>query len=515
MDVYGRERIPLLTAEESAAMDRLAAERAGVPERVLMENAGRAAAAIVDRLYPRGRVVAVVGSGNNGGDALVLARALHCWGRNVAFVAVGSRPPDRSLLNGFPVEEIPAAQGPAALARADVVVDGVLGTGATGAPRGGAAQAIEWMNACGRPVVALDIPSGVDATTGEVHALAAAAAVTITFGWPKRGTLLFPGRAACGRLIAVEIGFPPWLLDDPLGAELITPAWAAARLPRLRADAHKGTAGRLLVLAGSVGMAGAAALAGKAAVRAGAGLVRLASPGANRTILQTLVPEAVYVDRDDAAALEAACADASAVVAGPGLGRDDAAVAALERVLAATEGVPTLLDADALNVLAGREGALARAASARPLVITPHPGEMSRLTGDPIARIQQARIESASALAERTGCVVLLKGAPSVVAAPGEPVLVNTVGSSDVAKAGMGDHLSGVIGALLAAGLAPRDAAAAGLFVSGRAAELAAKGRALSPADATEALERALRAPGPPAPPLTLPFITFDQPARR
>src|SRR5690606_31458369 len=240
----------------------------------------------------------------------------------------------------------------------------------------------------------------------------------------------------------------------------------------------------------------------------------IASPAANRQVLQTLVPEAVFVDRDDPSALEAACDDVAAVVAGPGLGLDETSLAALARVVARTQGRPTLVDADALNAWAPVDCRLESLARDRPLVITPHPGELSRLTGDPVGAIRAAPIASAARLAERLGCAVLLKGAPSVVAAPGEPVMVNTVGSSDLAKAGMGDQLAGVIGALLAAGHDARTGAALGLFYSGRAADLAARGRSLSPLDVSEHLHRAFAAPGARRPPLGLPFVTFDQPPR-
>lgn len=512
-DVYGREDMALLAAAEAAERDRVAQERGGVPGRVLMENAGRAAAMVIDRLYPRGRIVAAVGSGNNGGDALVALRALRSWGREVAWVPAGSRSPDLALLHGVDVPRIdPEATG-AAFASADVVIDGILGTGSAGAPRGRAAEVIDAIARAGRPVVALDVPSGVDPTAGTVEGAAVRAACTITFGWPKQGLLLHPGREHCGRIITVEIGFPPF--EDVPSAALITPAWAAARLPPRSRSAHKATVGRVLVLAGSSGMVGAAAILVHAALRAGAGYVRLASDPRNREILQTLVPEAVFLDRGDDAAIRSAAGSSDALVAGPGLGLDDEGRAALLRILEATRGVPTLLDADALTWLAREPDAIRASLGERPLALTPHPGEMARLTGGDAREIIVRPIETARALAERLGCTVLLKGQPSVVAAPGEPVLVSTVGSSDLATAGMGDQLSGTIGAMLAAGAEPRTAAALGLFYSARAADLAARGRSLGPRDVSEHLSSAFADPGPDTPPLGLPFVTFDQPPRR
>lgn len=513
-DVYGRETVALLTAAEAEAFDRSARDRHGVPERVLMENAGRAAAQVLERLFPRGRVLAVVGSGNNGGDALVALRGLRSWGREVAYIPTGSRPPDTELAHGHALRRTAPGEAAAAIAAADVVVDGILGTGATGAPREPAASLIRAINESGRPVIALDVPSGVDPTLGAVPGAAIRAAVTVAFGWPKRGLLFQPGREHSGRIVTVEIGFPPLAADRPPGAALITPAWAAARLPVRPADAHKGSVGRLLILAGSDGMAGAAAMTGVGALRGGCGLIRIASAAVNREILQTLVPAIVFVNRDDDEALERAASDADAVLAGPGIGLDEAAHNALERVLAATPGRPTLLDADALTLLGHDDDTLRRRAAERPLTLTPHVGEMSRLTGLPSSRIREEPITAACEMAERTRCVVLLKGAPSVVVAPDQPILVNSVGSSDVASAGMGDQLAGVIGAFLAGGVETRTAAALGLFYAGRAADLAARGRSLIPGDVSGRLDRAFAEPGHRRSPLRLPFVTFDQPPR-
>jgi NAD(P)H-hydrate epimerase len=258
--VWGLASLPLLTAAESAEADRAARERAGVPERVLMENAGRAAALVVASQFRPGRIAVLAGGGNNGGDALVFARTLRAWGKDVTVLGTAARPPSPELAHGWDVEVQKSEPDASAFAGADVVVDGILGTGTRGAPRAAAASWIEAANAAGRPIVALDLPSGVDATTGRVEGVAIRAAATVTFGWPKIGLLLHPARAHCGRLLAVEIGFPPLDAIGAAEAEAITPAWAAQRLPPRPPDAHKGTSGRLLIVAGSVGMAGAAAL---------------------------------------------------------------------------------------------------------------------------------------------------------------------------------------------------------------------------------------------------------------
>lgn len=508
--VYGRLHVPLLTAEQAAAADRDARESFGIPDRVLMESAGRAAALVFEKLHPRGRVLGIAGSGHNGGDLLVMMRVLRAWGRDVTVAAAGTRAPDAALLHGDDMELLADADAEDAALRADIIVDGMLGTGARGEPRGRIAEWIAAINDAGRPVFALDVPSGVDATTGAATN-AVRAAVTVTFGWPKLGLLLHPARACCGRLIAVEIGFPDASAESD--AELITSEYVRAHLRPRDVSAHKGTAGRLLVLAGQTGMAGAAALAATAALRTGAGLLRIASAAENRVVLQTLVPEATFLDRAHLTADEAE--PMHALVAGPGLGTDESSRGALSRALDLMAGKPALLDADALNVLARDAGALRDVAASRPVILTPHARELSRLTGASLDDILADTPGAARAAAREFGCVVLLKGQPSIIATPDGRLLVNSVGSSDVATAGMGDQLAGTIGALLAGGYDSERAAALGLFLSGRAADLAGLGRSLTPRDVSGRLADAIADPGPPSSSLGLPFITLDQPQRR
>ena len=504
--MFGRDGVLLPTASQAAAFDQAA--HAIVDEHVLMENAGRAAALVLHRLHPRGRILGFAGSGHNGGDLFVMLRTLRAWGRDVTILSVGAREPDHALLHGYDIQthrftDFPRDPG------ADILVDGILGTGAEGPPRADAAAAIKVINASQRPVIALDLPSGVNATSGVVAGTAVNATTTVTFGWPKLGLLLFPARTHCGRIVAVDVGFPPGLTAD-FTAEAITPGWAAARAPRRPPDAHKGSSGKLLILAGQSGMAGAAAMASGAAVRAGAGHVRIASDAANRTVLQLAIPEATYIDR--AALTKDDVQNATAILAGPGMGQGSDARAALDIVIEHGASIPTLLDADALNMLARDTSLLQRAAADRPLLITPHPKELSRLVGSTLEQIAAARIDVANETAARFNCSVLLKGQPSIIAHPSRPVLVNTVATSDVAVAGMGDQLAGVIGGLMAAGISPRDAAGVALFYAGRAARLARRGRSLSPTDVTELLSRAFADPGPAESTLDLPFISFDQP---
>ncbi|HEX6369295.1 MAG TPA: NAD(P)H-hydrate dehydratase [Longimicrobium sp.] len=504
---FAAARVPVLTAAEMRAWDQQAIEARGVPERVLMESAGRAAAAVVQRLYPSGRVVAVTGSGNNGGDALVAARTLWMWGREVAVVHVGSRPLDGALLHGW---EMKPAQAADAFPGAAVLIDGLLGTGASGAPSGAYADAIAAMNGAGCPVVALDGPSGVDLTTGAAPGGAVRAEVTVTFGAPKRGLLLFPGRGLAGRIVAVEIGFPR-LAEDGASARLITSAWAHSILPPVPANAHKGTMGKVSVVAGRRGMAGAAVLAGLGALRAGAGMASLVSPAANREILQTALPEALYVDRDNVE--PGFLAGSKSAVVGPGMGTDGEALDLL-RAIARESGVPLVLDADAVTLLAAHSD-LRDAIGDRPLVLTPHPGEMSRLLSIPVDEVTADPFGAAARAAERFTCTVLLKGAPSLAATPGRATRVSVGGHSGLATGGNGDVLSGVVGAFLARGMEPSDAAGAALWFAGRAAELAGRGRGLLPRDVADALPAALLEVPAPESALGLPGIVLDLPPAR
>jgi NAD(P)H-hydrate epimerase len=485
-----------------------------------MENAGRSAAQVAARLYPRGPVVGFVGAGNNGGDALVLLRTLAAWGREVRAVQVAERPEPESLCHGWPVPTVTDADldaepgaWDALFAGAGLVVDGILGTGVKGAPRERQAKVIARLNAADRPVLAIDIPSGVDSGNGRVEGEAVRADVTVSFGAPKLGSFLHPGRGLVGRQVTVEIAFPP-MEGHAFAGQVVTPGWAQARLPGRDTDTHKNAVGRVLVVAGRPGMAGAAVLAGRGALRAGAGLVQVCSPPSNREILQSSVPEAIYVDPGDEASLASALEEASAVVVGPGLGTDQEAAALLGRVLAGP-AVPTIMDADALNLMAAGEGSPAAAAAGRPVVVTPHLGEMTRLTGLGAEEIAADRVSVARESAEAWGCTVLLKGAPSLVARGTEPVLVDTQGSSDLAAAGMGDVLAGVVGALLAQGLDPAEAGAVALYLSGRAAALAALGPALTPGDVLARLPDALMERGQGRSDLDLPFVVFDQDAAR
>ena len=519
---FGRPLVGAPTGVESAEFDRYAIQDLGVPQPTLMENAGRSAALVLQRLFPRGQVTALVGTGNNGGDALVLLRNLAAWGRPVSAILVGDRHEEEALLHGWSIRTLKdvdfegdSERLAGELAAAEVIVDGVLGTGISGPPRERQAFVIKGMNRAEAPVVALDIPSGVDAVSGAVPGDAVVAALTVSFGGAKLGALLHPGRRLVGRLVVVEIGFPP-LEESTFQGTLITPGWVSRRLPRRDPDTHKNAVGALLLVAGHSGMAGAAILAGRGALRTGVGFLRIASPPENRAIIQGALPEAVYVDATDEGALAEAVQASRALGVGPGLGIQEEGRRILESVLGSLGQEALLLDADALNLISMGQGRpLVEVGRTRDVVLTPHPGEMARLMGTDAKEVTSRRPDVASRLARETGCTVLLKGMPSMVATPDARLLVDTVGSSDLAAAGMGDVLSGVIAAFLAQGSLPHEAAALGLHTSGRAAALTGLGVSLTPEDVVEAMPEALREEGEGESELDLPFVLFDQdPAR-
>jgi ADP-dependent NAD(P)H-hydrate dehydratase / NAD(P)H-hydrate epimerase len=353
------------------------------------------------------------------------------------------------------------------------------------------------MRDAGRPIIALDGASGVDLTTGEVAGEVVTAGVTISFGAPKRGHLLHPGRTHTGRLMVLEVGFPP-IGADGSSALLVTPTWVHRVIPQIPWNAHKGTTGKVLVVAGRPGMSGAAILAAMGALRSGAGVTRILSPGENRLPIQTVLPEALFLAREDPET-HGALENADAIVIGPGMGVGDEERSCLESALRRSRA-PVIMDADAVTLL-GRHPELLPASEGERVLLTPHPLELARLMGMETEDVVADPFEAAERAAERFSCAVLLKGSPSIVAAPGDPTLVNSTGHSGVATGGMGDTLAGAAGAMAAAGATPREAGALALFLCGRAAEIAGLGRGLLPRDVAEALPAAIaERPREPAP---------------
>ncbi len=505
----------LCTAEQMRRIDETAMGKDGIPGVVLMENAGRQVVAAVRELLAtqaRARVVVICGKGNNGGDGLVAARHLLNHGTDVQVVllAKGTDLSGDAAVNyriahtmGVPmVENADEEAVKVRASRADVIVDAILGTGIHGEVTGIARAAIAAINAGRAQVVAVDIPSGVHADTGAALGEAVRADVTVTFGLPKLGLVQYPGAELCGELRVADISLPRGLLNSELlRAELVTAELAAELLPRRPPAMHKGEAGRVLVVAGSVGMTGAAALCGLACLRAGAGLVSIACPASLNDVLEVkctevmTVPVAQTAARSIAAAARADvlghAARSDAVALGPGLSQHPETAGFVQETVTAIP-VPLVLDADGLNCLGG-DGAMLRRRPA-PTIVTPHPGELARLLGTTAELIQEDRVDAARRAAELTGAVVVLKGAATITAATDGRVFVNSTGNPGMASGGMGDVLTGVIAALVAGGAPPAAAAVAGVFYHGLAADRAAErgARGLIAGDVVEALAQVL-----------------------
>lgn len=487
----------VVTGAEMAALDRAAIEEYRIPAAALMERAGAEVALAVERLLEGrvegARVQIVCGPGNNGGDGFVAARYLAQWGARVRIAL--ACPEERlqgdahafymaAVKSGIPAASFAEADGrklTLSLKTSDVIVDALLGTGARGSLRPLAARFVAAVNEAGRPVVAVDIPTGVDADTGRVESVAVKATVTVTFGLPKVGHLLYPGKAYAGELVVADIGFPAPLLEQASERVRTGGEWARTVLRPRPPDGHKGTFGRAVIIAGSRGMAGAAALAATAALRAGAGLVTWMGPESQLPIVQSLVPEATAVglpERDGrlaASGVEAALAAlraGDAVAIGPGLGIGPEVSRFVIEFLRQCPR-PVVVDADALNALAREAGGDGGLIAAGPRVMTPHPKEAARLLRIEAREVTAAPMDIASQLGEAYGGAVVLKGAPTIVRAASGRVYINGSGDVSLATGGTGDVLTGMIAALLAQDYPPETAAALGVYVHGRAGEIA------------------------------------------
>ena len=491
----------IVTAREMRNIDRVAAEKYNVPGVVLMENAGRAVAEGAVRLLgdARGKKTFIVcGGGNNGGDGFVAARWLHNSGVRVkVFLAA-----DRSNLKGhaalhFDILERMGLEyleltNPRDLEKAritigfaDLVVDALLGTGFQGEMSELYRECVDMMNSSGRPILAVDIPSGVNADTGDIPYLAVKSAGTVTLGLPKPGLYLYPGANCAGEVEVAPIGLPVELLTgSELRQTLTTREVAATLLPRRFPDAHKGSCGHVLAVAGSRGLSGAAFLTAQGALRAGAGLVTIGVPDSILAIMETKTTEAMTLELPETLAgglgadavrvIRDFAVRASVVLVGPGLGRQEETMESVREIIQTVER-PLVLDADGLYALIGHLEFLA--ALEVLAILTPHPGEMARLTGLTVQEVQADRIGVARRFAIEWGNIVVLKGARTIVAFPDGAVFLNPTGNSGMAAGGMGDVLAGVIAALIAQGLSSHDAAVLGVYLHGLAGDLAAAGQ--------------------------------------
>lgn len=535
----------VVTVEQMHAIEK-ASDAAGHTYAAMMEQAGRAVARVLmaQQDVKKKRILVLVGPGNNGGDGLVAARYLAQVGAEVACYLTRPRDP-QSDENFRRLQELsvfciladgdPDARRLRQLATgADIIIDALLGTGATPPLKGVIASVLqtvgavlrqretphrpEWVQVGGVPepssrnrplVVAVDGPSGMDFDTGALDEVALPAELTVTFAYPKQGHFRFPGASARGELVVADIGIDPALAAD-VNLEVVTPEMVRGWLPPRPPDAHKGTFGRALIVAGSANYTGAARLAGMAAIRAGAGLVTVALPASIHSAVAATLSEATYLllphelgvlDEPAVEVLAEQVGRYDAMLLGPGIGQEKETAKFLETLLGGLERravgflrggesvtqpiplPPLVVDADGLNLLAKMEGWPSRLLPNT--ILTPHPGEMARLTGCSIAEVQADRVETARRRAQEWGHVVVLKGAFTVVAAPDGRAVLEPFANPALATGGTGDVLAGIIVALRAQGAGPFEATAAGAYLHGLAGELVRK--RLGPAGAAAA----------------------------
>ncbi len=487
-------------AEEMRELDRRTVEEAGMPSLLLMENAGRAVAEAAMSMLTENNTATrkaclFVGKGNNAGDALVAARYLINFGFSVRLLLF-SNPSDFASDTALNFNILKSMQADMLTVKsehdwdralvygtyADLLVDGLLGTGLRGPVEGSFARAIELMNSCGKKILSIDVPSGVNSDSGEVGGPAVRATQTVTLCLPKVGLLLPPGNIYTGRLVVAPIGMPANIIENaPVQQTIVTGELVSGQLPGRRLDAHKGSA-KAAVIAGAPSTSGAAALCAEAALRSGAGVVRLFAAGSIAGVLAVKLTEVMVESWPEGGqGLDETATDRmieqiggyDSLALGPGLGRANGTSAAVCRLVENTDRV-MVIDADALNILVGKTEILMKTREVP--VLTPHLGEMARLTGMTVEEIQkEGVVRIARRFAGQWRAVVVLKGAPTVIALPSGDIFINSTGNPGMATAGSGDVLAGVITGLLAQGMDQAAAAVAGVYLCGLAGDLVAK----------------------------------------
>lgn len=509
----------VVTPSQMREIDARAIRKYKISGLTLMENAGRAVAEQAEAMLApnsSGAVCIVCGPGNNGGDGLAAARLLKCRGCEVQVFLLGSmlklkgdaKTNVRKLKTAkIKINEIKGSAGiealKAGLKKSGLVIDAIFGTGFKGPIGKNIAPAMDLINASGRPVLSADIPSGVDGETGRASDKAVRADVTVTMGLLKTGLLFHPGKALAGKVIIADIGFPEKAIaEQKINVHLADHHIARNWLPARKPDAHKGSCGTVLALAGSAGMTGAASLASLSAMRSGAGLVYLGIPESLNDIMEAKLTEVITKPlpetRNRTLSLSSQdriyklMAKADSLVIGPGLSAHPETAELVQSVIRSSN-LPTVLDADGLNAFASRPELLRSAAS---LIMTPHYGELSRLIKADISQIKGQPLKYALAAAKKFNQIIILKGAPTVTALPDGRAWINPTGNSGMATAGAGDVLAGLIAGLLAQGLAPERAAVLGVYLHGLAGDLAAEDKTeycLLAGDIIEHLPRAFR----------------------
>ena len=528
----------VVTAAEMRQIDQDTIEDIGIPGIVLMETAGSAIVRAIEQHYPTCQRIGIfAGKGNNGGDGIVIARQLAHLGRDVRLFLVS--PPDsftgEAQINlqivkrltasfglqaapkgGLRIEEILTESEfygtgtvPTTLASCELLVDAIFGTGLRGAVRDPIATVINAINRLSTPILSVDLPSGLDADTGHPLGTCVQADRTVTIGLPKRGLLMHPGAELAGKLEVVDIGFPEQVVEaQNIKVNWTTAAEAAQWIPSRPPFSHKGSYGRVLIVAGSTGMTGAAALASEAALRAGAGLATLATPKHLNPILEGLLPEVMTLPLPETDAgslsvsatstiLEFAVKTKSILAIGPGLSQHPETVSFVHQLIRENweQGLDLrmVIDADGLNALAHVRETLSLLNS--DVVLTPHPGEMARLTSTSVPVLEKDRISTAQQFASKHGVTLVFKGAPTVTSDPNGNLWVNSTGNPGMATGGMGDVLTGVIAGLMAQGISSESAAALGVYLHGLAGDLTAERlgmHGLTASDVLKAVPRAI-----------------------
>jgi hydroxyethylthiazole kinase-like uncharacterized protein yjeF len=485
----------LVTAGEMQRMDRRTIEDVGIPGLVLMENAGRGATRFLLEQFPdlaNLKVGVIAGRGNNGGDGFVMARCLKQKGIQVRVYLLAATQQVRgdaaANLNflkpmGIPLVEIPDedsfARKKSEMSGLDVWVDAILGTGLKSDVTGYFKTIIEFINDLKKPVLAVDIPSGLNADSGQPCGVCIRARATATFAFAKTGHMVHPGTDYTGTLKIVDIGIPPHIVAAVEPRQfLVTPELVRSYLPPRSADAHKGSSGHLLVVAGSTGKTGAAAMTCMSALRVGAGLVTLGVAESLNPVLEVQMLEAMTAPLPESRtgvlgesafdAIEKLIPGKKCLALGPGLGQAPETGELVRHIIQASK-IPVVVDADGLNNLAGRIEILQKAKA--PVILTPHPGEMARLINSDTRRIQQDRLTCAREFATQFKVHLVLKGARTVIAHPDGRVFINPTGNPGMAAGGMGDVLTGMIAGLVCQGASPGAAAQAAVYLHGAAAD--------------------------------------------
>jgi ADP-dependent NAD(P)H-hydrate dehydratase / NAD(P)H-hydrate epimerase len=486
----------IVTSQQMKNIDRRAIREFGIPGSVLMENAASALVAEMERFFDglAGlRIGIICGKGNNGGDGLALARRLRIRGVAVRLALLapfsalaGEAKVNLSVLRKTDVEIIPNASVRTLadlISWSDVIVDALLGVGLSSPLKGLFVQTVNMMNSSGKSVVAIDIPTGINADTGEVMGAAVHADLTVTMALLKRGLVLLPGAEYAGTVRVADIGIPAEVIDkEKISVTLMNRALTWGLIGPRKLGAHKGDFGHLMIIAGSPGKAGAAIMAARSALRTGAGLVSVAAPNGLVPIIQSQITEAMCVPSAESIEgtlglgseeeLLKATVGMSACALGPGLSTHYETVQVVRNLIQRVT-IPLVIDADGLNALIGSVGLLRRIKTS--IIMTPHPGEMGRLIGLSSADVQKDRIGIASGFAVQHNVVLVLKGAGTIVAGPDGQVFMNSTGNPGMATGGTGDVLTGMIGAFLAQGYPAVQAACLSVYLHGLAGDLAAK----------------------------------------